>query len=360
VLFGIMTAHTILETARDALFLAKLGPDRLAWAYLAIAGTALLAITAFRRWGKLRDPRRMLIGFLTVGVVGTSAIATTITLAPSISFVLYVWTGLIATLVVPSFWTMIDRSLRIAEAKRVFAVIGAGGTLGAMVGSAIAGGLGHLVAAHHLVTVGAFAFGAATIAAIALAPRALGEPSLVRPRRSEATRTVRPDRYVRWMFAIGLVSTVTLTRRSDVQARDRSSSTQRSAVAFGTIYTGLNVLARDQLGLATLARTAGRAAPVRAAADPVASATGFALTGTDRDRGAQAGDGGLRHSLSRRERDPASVAERSARWLEAGRRCARAPPAPGRGCTARVRAGGPRGSASFSSPQPVGVVRRRH
>jgi uncharacterized glyoxalase superfamily protein PhnB len=42
-------------------------------------------------------------------------------------FVLYVWTGFIATLVVPSFWVAIDRSLRIAEAKRVFGALGEGG-----------------------------------------------------------------------------------------------------------------------------------------------------------------------------------------------------------------------------------------
>jgi hypothetical protein len=32
VLFAIMTAHALLETARDALFLARLGAERLAWA----------------------------------------------------------------------------------------------------------------------------------------------------------------------------------------------------------------------------------------------------------------------------------------------------------------------------------------
>ena len=32
-----MAAHTLLETARDALFLARLPPSRLAWVYLAIA-----------------------------------------------------------------------------------------------------------------------------------------------------------------------------------------------------------------------------------------------------------------------------------------------------------------------------------
>ena len=38
-LFGLVAAHTLLETARDALFLARLPPSQLPWAYLAIAAT---------------------------------------------------------------------------------------------------------------------------------------------------------------------------------------------------------------------------------------------------------------------------------------------------------------------------------
>lgn len=43
-LFGIMAAHALLETARDSLFLARIPPSHLAWAYLAIA---LLSLTIF-------------------------------------------------------------------------------------------------------------------------------------------------------------------------------------------------------------------------------------------------------------------------------------------------------------------------
>jgi hypothetical protein len=41
VLFGILAAHTILETARDALFLARLPPSQLPWMYLAMAAIAV-------------------------------------------------------------------------------------------------------------------------------------------------------------------------------------------------------------------------------------------------------------------------------------------------------------------------------
>ena len=41
-LFGVIAAHTILETARDALFLARLPAAELPWVYLAMALTAVL------------------------------------------------------------------------------------------------------------------------------------------------------------------------------------------------------------------------------------------------------------------------------------------------------------------------------
>src|SRR5256712_10490270 len=40
-LFGILAGHTLLETARDALFLARLPPSQLPWVYLAMAVVAV-------------------------------------------------------------------------------------------------------------------------------------------------------------------------------------------------------------------------------------------------------------------------------------------------------------------------------
>ena len=53
VAFALLTAmlvgHSLLETARDALFLAKLDAERLPLAYIAIAGLALAVGAANRR-----------------------------------------------------------------------------------------------------------------------------------------------------------------------------------------------------------------------------------------------------------------------------------------------------------------------
>ena len=303
-LFGIMVAHALLETARDALFLKHLGPEHLASAYLAIAAVAMLAVAGVRRWGGVRDPRRMLLTFLVVAVVGTSALAFAITIAPSIVFVLYVWTGLVATLVVPTFWTLIDRSLRVGEAKRVFASIGAGGVLGAMVGSAAASLLGRVVPAYHLVTAGAVAFAATTCVTFVLAPHTTGE-ELPRVRKRAETLSRHSRHYVRLLIVIGVISTVTLTLADLTFKRVLGERLPAGdlATVFGAIYTVLNTIGLV-IQLAVTPRllakwgvgTALTVLPILL----VITASGFALTGALLAIIAlKLCDGGLRHSLHR-------------------------------------------------------------
>jgi ATP/ADP translocase len=304
ILFGVMVAHALLETARDALFLARLGPDRLAWAYLAMAGCALFSVAVVRRWGGVREPRRVLLAFLGFAAVGTGVLAATVSLAPSAVFVLYVWTGVVATLVVPAFWTLIDRSLRVSEAKRVFGAIGAGGVLGAMVGSALAGVLGHWLGAQRLVTAGAIAFVAAMIVAAWLAPRrSLDEVVPIRRKVESVSRASR--RYVKLVVAVGLVATVTLTLGDLLFKRVLAErfAAHDLATVFGTIYTVLNIFGLViQLAVtpALLAHWGVGAALIVLPMLLVATATGFALSGALFAIVAlKIADGSLRHSLQR-------------------------------------------------------------
>jgi ATP/ADP translocase len=304
VLFVILVAHGLLETARDALFLAELGPQLLAAAYIVMAGAALLAVAAVHRWGRLHRPRDVLITFLVIATAGTSALALTIALAPALVFVLYVWTGFVATLVVPSFWTAIDRSLRIAEAKRVFGMIGAGGVLGAMVGSALASVLGRIVDARYLVTAGACAFAFATLTAVFLLPHTEVEEIPAKRSRIEAlSRSSR--RYVKILLALGVVSTVVLTLGDLTFKRVMAERmpVRDLASAFGAIYTGLNAIGLViQLAVTPrlLARWGVGGALTVLPLILVASSLGFAITGALIAVVAlKLGDGSLRHSLHR-------------------------------------------------------------
>ncbi|HUJ59412.1 MAG TPA: hypothetical protein VLX92_12995 [Kofleriaceae bacterium] len=304
VLFAIMVAHTILETARDALFLARLGPDELAWVYLAMAGIALAGFAALRRWAGLRDPRRVLVAFLAAAAIGTGGFAAVVAGSSRAVFAFYVWTGLIATLVVPSFWTVLDRSLRIGQAKRAFATIAAGGVLGAVAGSTIAGGLGRVVRATDLVAVGAAGYVAAAICAAVLAPRR--QLDEVRPRAGKAERLSRSARrYVGVLVAFGLISTIALTLGDLLFKRvvARHVEPANLASTFGAIYAGLNALSLAIQLLVTrrlLAKWGVGGALVILPAILATAGFGFAVTGAVvAVLALKLGDGGLRHSLHR-------------------------------------------------------------
>jgi ATP/ADP translocase len=306
VLFAVMASHAVLETARDALFLTELGPQRLALAYLAIAAGAALAVTAVRRWAGIHDPRKMLVAFLGMAAAGTGVLAAAIELAPSVVFVLYVWTGLVATLIVPCFWTVLDRSMQVAEAKRAFARIGAGGVLGALVGSAIAATLASVIDVRHLVTVGAVGFGCATLAAIALAPHpdsGVAHEEVMETVDADAAR--RSRRLLRWLIALGVASTIALTIGDLTFKRVIAENlpADQLATAFGTIYAVLNVLGLI-VQLAVAPRLlAGLGVGGTLTVLPlivVATSAGFAATGAILAMVAlKIGDGALRYSAHR-------------------------------------------------------------
>src|SRR4051812_31012313 len=104
-LLAVTTGHTLLETARDAFFLAKMPASRLPWMYLVIVGIALVLsqIKAARA-----DSRGGVAGSLVVGAVITTGFWTTMsggTAEPTILYALYCWTGLFGSWTMVQIWT---------------------------------------------------------------------------------------------------------------------------------------------------------------------------------------------------------------------------------------------------------------
>jgi ATP:ADP antiporter, AAA family len=152
-LFGVLTAHSLLETARDTLFLSSLPASRLPWLYVAIAG---LAVVVARLDGRLTS-RRSRRATLSLTLFGAAACTAGFWLwagrGETSLYALYVWTGLIATIVVVQLWLLVADVFDTARAKRAFAVIGAGGLIGATFGSALAGALLNAITPRDLVLV---------------------------------------------------------------------------------------------------------------------------------------------------------------------------------------------------------------
>lgn len=251
-LLGITAAHAMLETARDALFLAKLPATHLAGMYLAIAAIGLVLARArsappTAAGGGLRVP--LSLGMASLISAGFWLLFRRGT-PPWLLYALYIWTGTFASWLVLRFWLLLGATLTAAQARRLFGLIGTGSVLGAVLGAGVARLLVHSADVRVLL-----------VASVVLLATALG-PSIwiARLTRSDTTpapegaasslqadlRLVRDSPYLSRVIAIVLVSTVALTLvdylfKAAVAAR--GGSVADLAAFFASTYFVLNLLA---------------------------------------------------------------------------------------------------------------------
>ena len=210
-----MAAHALLETARDALFLAGLPPARLAWVYLAIAIVSLVLFVLQGR-SRARSGRVALATWLVASAV-VQVLLWSIMAQPATwtLYVLYTWSGVFASLVVVRFWTLLGDLFSIGQAKRLFSLIGAGGVGGAILGSLLARALTGFLDPRHLLLASAFVLAATALATrtVPLPPKAataVGRQDEVLDLRWPLQAIwLRP--YLRRVAGIVLLSAVTLT-----------------------------------------------------------------------------------------------------------------------------------------------------
>jgi len=248
-LFGFMAGHAILETARDALFLGSLSARRLPWVYLTIALVALLLgqrePPMVRRFSTRNELSGWLIFSAVVTLVFWVAIGWT---GPWIYFALYAWSGVLATLVVVRFWTLLAGLFTVIQAKRLFALIGVGSVLGAILGSALARILAVWLPARHLVLAGALIFLISSGAPTFLSRGQVARPNVTGIARvwdmGRVGRTIWAGPYLRRVAAIILAATVTFTVVDFVfkLAVDRRVGAEEMGAFFSQVYLILNVL----------------------------------------------------------------------------------------------------------------------
>ncbi|MBT8489063.1 MAG: HEAT repeat domain-containing protein [Gemmatimonadetes bacterium] len=305
-LFAFMVGHALLETARDALFLASLSARRLPWVYLAIAVVALgvghREPRVVRRLSARNELSRWLVaaGVITAGFwlfIGDDVWAL---------YSLYVWSGIIVSLVVVRFWTILAARFTVTQAKRVFPVIATGSVVGAIVGSALARGATALVEPRHLVLGAAIAFLAASTAPTLLdVQETHGRPRGQWSDLGEVVRAIQTRPYLLRIATMVLLATVTFTLVDFVfkSVADELVPAAELGSFFASTYLAINLLSLavqliavgwllGQFGLTT--------AIIFVPAILLVSSLGFAVVG-----GLTAGvvlktaDGGLRHSLYR-------------------------------------------------------------
>jgi AAA family ATP:ADP antiporter len=200
ILLLLMTGHTVLETARDSLFLSRLPAEQLPWTYGAIAIAALAAAELNARLRARFDHKQLFSLTLLFGGVGTL--------------------GFISLFQLDVRWLIGSEMFTVLEAKKSYGLISAGALVGAMLGGGIA-----RVTADLLGDIALLGVGAAFLVATALCPRFMpalraepcgkpGSAPVVAPseaRKGTMPRDKRSHSYLERVLILTLVATVAAT-----------------------------------------------------------------------------------------------------------------------------------------------------
>ncbi len=244
---GFMAGHALLETARDSLFLSRLPASELPWVYLAIALISLLLTRYHRRLVVLFAARNELSLWLSASGLVTLLFWLMVgRVGPWVYYALYVWSGVLVTLVGVRFWTLLGGLFNLTRAKHVFALIGTGSVVGAILGSFVAVVLATYLPARHLLLASA---GLLLLSAPLPRIMHLNSPVMDPPEEGSqeelraVLRKVWAGPYLRRLGLLILLSTVTFTLVDFLfkSAADRFVPAAQLDQFFSSVYLALNL-----------------------------------------------------------------------------------------------------------------------
>lgn len=141
--FLLLTAYYLIKPVREALILAmESGAEYKSYMSGAIAVALLFAVPAYARIAGRTQKHRLVIGvtlFFTLHLVLFFFAASFDAVTPYLGLVFFLWVGIFNMMVVAQFWAFANDLYTEEQGKRLFALVGLGASLGAAVGSKIAG-----------------------------------------------------------------------------------------------------------------------------------------------------------------------------------------------------------------------------
>jgi AAA family ATP:ADP antiporter len=144
--FLLLCAYYILKTAREPLILLGggktiSGAELKAYAAAAQAGLLLAFVAIHDRLVNRLDRRRLVKGTVTTVVLCLIGFNLLGHLGVSVGLAYYLWLGVSTLVVVAQFWSLANDRCTPEQGERLFPLVAAGGSVGAIVGSAAAGWL---------------------------------------------------------------------------------------------------------------------------------------------------------------------------------------------------------------------------
>jgi AAA family ATP:ADP antiporter len=252
-LFFLLAANAIIKTVRDALFLGRFPITQLPYVYLLAAFLAAVVIGVYARYASRLSLSQVILGshlFIISNVIIFWLLVAFYDFA-WVLWAFYMWSAIVGLVAVAQFWTLANEMFNPREAKRLFGILTAAGTLGAMTG-----GFGANLAVRFVfgtkellwVVVVVFA-GAFSVAWFAVKE---GERALTAPPRAieardsgGAFKTLRGSQYLQGIAALIFVSIIVSTL-IDYQFKAAAKEAYRSPDAlagfFGSYYAWLSVV----------------------------------------------------------------------------------------------------------------------
>jgi AAA family ATP:ADP antiporter len=133
-LFFLLAANNVIKVVRDSLFLSRFPITDLPYVYLLAAVIAGVIITVYTRYTVRLPLYRLMLGsnaFIISNVIMFWFLIVVFNLAWAI-YAFYVWSAIVSVLAVAQFWTFAGLIFTSREAKRLFGIFNAGGSLGAV------------------------------------------------------------------------------------------------------------------------------------------------------------------------------------------------------------------------------------
>jgi ATP:ADP antiporter, AAA family len=264
VLFLILSAHTVLETARDALLLTRLPLRALGIAYVAAAVCVLPASAWAARSSQRFGVRTALIGGLLV-LASSLCVLFAIPTNGVSTIAIYAVCSVDGAVLVPLFWGLLGSVLTVVQARRLLGPVATAGALGGAVGSGAAAGLLNVVHIKALLLISAFVFAGAS-AVVAWAPAGEARKAPVTPgvQAQKPLQIGRAEPFVRRIAVLAVASTAAVVTLDYFfkWSVARNVSHEHVAHFIATFYAALNgvALLTQLLGTGALVRRVGVAA----------------------------------------------------------------------------------------------------
>jgi AAA family ATP:ADP antiporter len=204
-----------LKAISNSLFLRRFSAEGLPFVYVGIAATAGFVVSLYIRLSTRLPQNRLLIythAFFSLNLVLFWALLRQrLDWMPAI---IYVWTGVYAVIIPSQVWTLANHIFTTRQARRVFAVVGTGGILGAALGGQLSGLMVRALGTENLLLTGiGFLLACSAIVAYVWRtsrPQTAGSKSKQASPSSlaQSIEAIRGSRHLLWMTILVVLSAV--------------------------------------------------------------------------------------------------------------------------------------------------------